>query len=359
MKVVSRFEANLLRILHSFLGQVPAKQAEVFVATPFPKPPCLSRAAVELVQDSLAKGCVWLLARAGGWRPERHLRGDQMAEGRLWQRTPPRDLALSFSGYTLRFLIWITAEKPGEEASARGAEKKGRQLPVADTLTIGDWFLLFRAYQTLREMDVGPFFRHREPFTRHGLCRLAFPEDFVDLPDHQTPDFTPWVSPLGSCILEAWQEELARRWLLVEHHKPNMGDWQRMQALGQAQERVLSAFLAVVDGAGRRDLARFLLAATRELLAGQPQPEQWVGGLTSAGPRVTDRAATYRAAFALLRQLDVLQSWTQHAQSIGYLDDGYAACQAWLADWERFHGAALCAIAQALRQRLEPMPVQG
>ena len=50
-------------------------------------------------QDALGKGTVELLARAGGWRPEAFLRNGKAKEGRLWDRTPPRELGLPFSRY--------------------------------------------------------------------------------------------------------------------------------------------------------------------------------------------------------------------------------------------------------------------
>ncbi|MBV9124409.1 MAG: hypothetical protein JO112_13700, partial [Planctomycetes bacterium] len=109
MKVVSRFEANLLSILRFFLRRAPLEQALPLVIHPCAQPPCLSRVAVELVQDTLAKGCMLLVMRAGGWRRERFLRNDQVREGRLWDRTSPGELGLTFSRQTLRFLLWITA----------------------------------------------------------------------------------------------------------------------------------------------------------------------------------------------------------------------------------------------------------
>src|SRR5262245_54049329 len=88
MKAVSRFEANLLRILHGVLGRAPAEQVVPLVQKRLPRPKCLRREAVELVQDALGKGTVWILAREG-WRRERFLRGGTVRDGRLWQRTPP------------------------------------------------------------------------------------------------------------------------------------------------------------------------------------------------------------------------------------------------------------------------------
>ena len=61
MKSVSRFEANLLRLLYYFLQQAPVQQALPLLEAKTDRPRCLSRNAVELVKDALGKGCVRLL----------------------------------------------------------------------------------------------------------------------------------------------------------------------------------------------------------------------------------------------------------------------------------------------------------
>src|SRR5438094_9826704 len=121
-KSVSRFEANLLRILRFFLKQVPAEQALRLVLDRLDRPRCLSAVAVELVQDSLAKGCVLYLVRAGGWKRDRFLRSSEPKFGRLWDRSLVEALALEFSGFTLDFLMWITAHKPREERPVWSAD---------------------------------------------------------------------------------------------------------------------------------------------------------------------------------------------------------------------------------------------
>src|SRR5437762_3557567 len=98
MKVVNRFEANLLLILRYLLRRTPVEQARKCLEAPLQVPTCLSRQTIELVQETLAKGTMLLLARTGGWRQERFVLGSTVVEGRLWERTAPTDLALSFSG---------------------------------------------------------------------------------------------------------------------------------------------------------------------------------------------------------------------------------------------------------------------
>src|SRR5947209_544032 len=100
MQTVSRFEANLLRLLYFFLRREPAERGLPLVEQRLTAPACLGRSTVRLVQDALARGCTHLLAQRGGWRVERHLRGERIAMGRLWERTPPPDLGLSFSRHS-------------------------------------------------------------------------------------------------------------------------------------------------------------------------------------------------------------------------------------------------------------------
>src|SRR6187549_2714827 len=106
-KSVSRFEANLLRILRFFLKQVPAEQGLRHIHDRMERPKCLSAAAVHLVQDSLSKGCVLYLVRAGAWKRDRFLRDGEPKFGRLWDRSTIERIALEFSPHVLEFLMWL------------------------------------------------------------------------------------------------------------------------------------------------------------------------------------------------------------------------------------------------------------
>jgi hypothetical protein len=351
MKVVSRFEANLLRILHFLLRRLPAEQALPLVGAGLKAPACLGRPAVGLVQDALATGTTLLLARAGGWRRERHLRGEAVVSGRLWERTPPGELGLSFSGETLGFLVWITAvdlKRPREAVWK----------PEPSKCTAGDRAFLYFAYAALREQEAHRKLRlpSRPAFARHGLCRLAFPEDFEEDADDEPPDFVPWTDGVGSCLLEALQPELAARWVQVERVKEHLTDYAHMRALGRSQALVLDAYYKAVEAAGRLDLARFLLDAAAGVLPEGAQSGMWVGSLQApAGARLADRAETYRAATAFLRSLERTAAWTNRARRTGYFDEGYAASQLWLADWERCDGDARLARAREIIRHLDPL----
>jgi hypothetical protein len=349
MKAVSRFEANLLRILRFVLRQGPAEQALPLVLSRVARPPCLSRAAVELTQDSLAKGCVLLLARAGGWRKERFLRGDRVAEGRLWERTTTVEMALAFSRHALDFLIWITADDP--------AEKETAWSPPVDELSPADALLLYYAFAALRDTTtVGQVWRGMPAFARNGLIRLAYPDYFGS---EEMPAFAPWTTGLGAIILEALQPELEDRWVRLESGKGRLDDWRKLRSIGQSQDQVLGRFLETVEAAGRLDLAGFLLRTAARTLTPRATPYMWVGPeMRTAPSRLAERAEMHQAALALVRQVDRFRGWERRARGVGYFDEGYAASQLTKETWDRAGGDALHGRAQAIIQALDPMRVQ-
>jgi hypothetical protein len=341
MKTVSRFEANLLQILRFLLGKAPESQAMLLLQEAQEAPAGLSRAALDLVQDTLAKGCVLRLGHVNGWRRERFLRTGKPAEGRLWERTPPEELGLGFSRHALRFLIWLTSAQ---------LPTKMPLLPFDELLT-GDWLLFYFAYGAMRSSALGVELRRYTPFRGNALCRLAFAEDFADAP--AVPDFGRWTVGVGACILEALQDELAQRWIETERAKANIGDGKILRALGESQERVLDAYLAALEAAGRRDLARFFLSGLGEVLSDADNPYQWVEKVDLSRERLADRMETYRAILAPLVQLQRLKTWTDWARGIGFLDEDYAAAQLWKEDWEQTQGDELCRKAHAIIRRWE------
>jgi len=347
MKVVSRFEANLLRILDLFLRRVPLEQALPLITARCPQPKCLSRTAVELVQDHLAKGCTLLLSRWGAWRKERFLRAGQVAEGRLWERSAPKDLGLAFSEFSLRFLIWITVNNPADE-------KPALNLPEKD-LTPADHLLFYLAYGALREKEaakeVAGALRSRRLVSGNVLCGLAFPEEVPGT----SMDFAPWTSGLGSAILESLQLYLADRWVMIERTKGTIADWDTLTRQSRNQEQVLDIFLQAVEAANRPDLARFLLEAAGRVLTPDANARMWVSAQAGGGRRLADRVDTYRSALALLHRVDRFRQQALRARSVGYFDEDYSASQLVKAEWERCGGELLCMRAQAVIRELDPM----
>jgi hypothetical protein len=344
---LTRFEANLVRILRYFLRRFPADRASSLLHQSIARPACLRRVAVQLVQDTLAKGVPLLLARGGGWRRERHLRGGQRVEGRLWERTPPQELGLTFSRQALELLLWFTAENP--------TDKKAQWWhPRLEQLTEGDELLFLFALGGLFPPVAAPVLTNLG-FANLGLCRLGYPEHFAALTEEAPFTLGRWTTGLGACLLEALQTRLAGHWLELEQTKVRQANWQAMQALGREQGRVLQALLDAVEKAGRLDLARFLLRVLAELLPEGAKAQHWLGGLKNAGPRLADRTETHRAALVMLHTLERLRHWSLQARTVSYFDETYAASQLWKADWELFQGDALWTRAQRILREVEPL----
>src|SRR5262245_16284033 len=200
-KSVSRFEANLLRILRFILKQAPAEQAMRLIHDRFDRPKCLGAGAVELVQDSLAKGTVLCLVRAGAWKRDRFLRGGDAKFGRLWERSPVEALTLEFSEQTLDFLTWITAVRPREEKAFWTADDESQ--------TIGDRLFFYLAYDVMRaDAELATWMRMSSSFADNVLVRLAHPNDFVGDSRRAVPPFDDWLTEPGSFVLESLQPVL-------------------------------------------------------------------------------------------------------------------------------------------------------
>lgn len=349
---VSRFEFNLLRLLQFALGHGPVEQAAPLVAAKFaPVPACLSRTCVRLVEDTLAKGLVLYLVRAGGWRRDRFIRGTGVGDGRAWDRHPLDDRVLEFSQHPLRFLRWLTAERPTDPTG-------GEWDAPAEELTAADELFFAVAYDHLRAVpDLWPVVVGKAAFRGNGLCWLFHPGDFGTADEPPPPAFGPWTAGLRAVALECLQPLLTARWVRSERSKGQVEDWQRMGRQGRAEQATLAAFLAAADTAGRPDLGRFVLNTAAKVLATPDiAPEFWTAGLKTNRPaRLADRVAAERAALALPQQVETLQRRDRKARAVGYWDEEYQASQVWKADWEAARGDELAARARAVLDRLEPL----
>jgi hypothetical protein len=152
------------------------------------------------------------------------------------------------------------------------------------------------------------------------------------------------------------QTALTGHFLAQEQAKGHQGDWNRLRLVSSAQETVLARFVAAVEASGRWDLARCLLQAGSTLLSADLPLSFWTGSLQGNGPqRLAERLEVRRSALGLLRQWLVLRQWAERARGIGYFEDGYAAAQFWLSDWERARGDDVARRVQDVLRRAEPL----
>lgn len=339
MKTVSSFEADLLRMLRALLGYAPAEQAVRVITKRRERPKCLSRNAVELVRETLAKGIVlWFAER--GWRVETYLRNDAAVTGRLWERAPEEKRQLKFSAASLDWLIWLTSEHPGTSTWD----------PIAFELSLADEILLAITVDRLADLPAASSLVEQPVFHTQPLPQLlragAFGKRHAG-----SSNFLPWLEPDRGWVLEALQRDLADRWAELEFSKWTMSDWRELQKIGNRQHAVIDRFLGAVEQTHRWDLARFLLEAARKLLPSVLPRNPWFPNLNVEGLRIADRTEVYDSGLLLFHQLQRLQTWEQNARGVSYIDEHYAASQLWKSDWERLHGPAVSALATEILSR--------
>lgn len=354
-RVISRFEANLVRITRFLMRQVPAEQAMPLLTGRLNRPKCLSADAVYLVQDSLAKGIVLYLARIGGWRDERGVGSDgAVVVGRVWDRLPLPQRQLHFSAQALEFLLWLTACNPNDTDTWQADP---------DTLTPADQWLVFSAFELLRAEEFARSLRLRGEIVHNPLCRLAFPDDFTTIGPLAPNRFLSFLTPPGVVIFEAMQPYFQARWVEIERRKSQVVDWSLMRNRGVEQQAVLTQFLQQCVAVNRRDLARFLLRALCEILRPNVDIDLWLAGLLSAGTnnpiRLADRIEVQRLALAVVRQIQTLADWTRQARSVAYYDDDYSLAQLWLSIWQQSNGDVALERAQILLRQIEPIRLGG
>lgn len=299
------------------------------IVRPTKRPPCLSRDAVALVQQSLATGTVKALVREGAWHQDRYLRDDQIRVGSLWQRTEPAKLGLDFSAASLDFLMFVTAaEVTNDSPLPIWAPEK----PVS--LTIGDHFLVFSAARALRHTVLLDEWFRKGPLQENALAALFLPDHFAEVKRRPKPNFKPWMEGTGSCIIEAIQDSLANAWVASERKKGHLNRTDDMKRIGKIQDFVLTRFFDAAEKSGRRDLCRFVMQALNELLSERSQGQDWIRSLNTSGLRLAERTEIYQFASSLIRTTERLRSWRTQSQGVGYFDEGYAESQILKSLWE-------------------------
>lgn len=345
MKEVSEFEAKLLRILRCLMHRTSADQSlSLFVQTT-PRPKCLSRQCIELVQDNLSKGVTEWLARSG-WMTGRFLRNQSVVTGRLWQRHPPESVRLTFSRNSMELLIWLTTENFSDPAS-----------PVAidvETVTPGDELLMLMTFSALRS-TLGAAILVKQPgFRNHGLLALLFPEVVAVLNGFEDPNVRIWCEPDRAWILEALQSKLAQQWFLIENFKRSSANYTDLQKIGEMQSSVHRRLCDSAESLGRQDLCVFLLMAAR-LLFQTVTVDRWYDRMDLRLLRMTERASIFHAALAFFHGLSRLDQWTQRAQAVGFYDEDYRASQLWKSEWERLGGDELWLRARRVIELVDPL----
>ncbi len=342
---VGAFEGRVLVTARAVVGAIPWERALETLAAPCPRLTRMSPEALHLLDRTMAIGLPLTLARRGAWQRDRFLGDDGVPEPaarRGWERSPP-PLELSRATST-----WILALARGTPAWT-GAEPPR---------TAGDELVLYLLCDAL-----APLARHvtETPWVPQ-LCALGTlawlgHSDVLAGTRLSPPDdparWAAWMAPPAARIAEALQPDLARRWVAIERAKRDVADPSQMVALGTAQEAVLGAWFDACERSGRRDLARFATNAAARLVARPVPAHAWAASLPAQATLASRQAARISAG-AFLRALERPARWDREHRARRHFDDGYAAAQLLLRDFEALGPARLAHARSALAELERP-----
>ena len=345
---LSLFEAHLVRIARGVLGHFPPDQTIKYAERKMSPPKCLSGDALDVLRDTLRKGVMLYLVRAGAWRNGRSWRGEKSREGRLWGRYGLDEMALTFSEQSYLLLRTLTAAKPAEWKETFSAPA---------TLTPGDEFLLFAAYKTFRhEGESLKGMKALACVRRSALIRMSFPSDFAAADIRADIDWGRWTRPDAVWMLEAFTSVWEQSWLLAERAKGSVINWDDMRLQGEVGRETLAGYLQAIDAAGRRDLGIWITRFLDRLLTPGIDLTFWTANMRGTAPlRLADRLEVQREALGVVRQAETLANWHRQARSAGYLDEDYAASQFFLKQWEAAGGEDVVPRARRVLESLEPL----
>lgn len=364
MKSLSTFESNLNRILRCVVGRLPLAEALPLMVRGVDQPRCLSRECVDLVQDTLAKGVTQNLARQG-WRDERFLKSGQPVGGRLWGRHSGESLGLTFSGNTLKMLMWLTKENAATSRLTGSVR--------VDGLTLGDHLFNLSLFDCVSETLVAPNLLTKPAMRDNALVWMCYPEKIAEYWDEETQgctvDFQVWCRAENAWAMEVLQTRLSNRIESVERGKHRINNNEQLLRLGEIQTDVLSTFLAAADKAGRRDLSLFVLRSAGKVLSqfdtsgdgirGGTGAGNWVAKLNVSELRLADRVQLYRAALSVFHVVSQLYKWQQEALDVSFYDDDYQSSQFWKAEWDRLGGDDIYNRSQAIIAIFNPLRISG
>ena len=326
-RAVAASEFELITLTRSLVGLGPAVPELLRTRRPTPT---LSPNCVELLQQTLARGCVRRLA-IGGWRRQPRLQGGARVDGRLWQRYSVAP-ELHFSPSSLTLLQWLlTSELAGSPPALRANKPH----------SLADDFLLYLAMVAANNADCMGALTRQRAVRASPLCWLAFAHAIAAAAKQRKPISPPSFAThiAAGIFIEALETELASHWCAMETQKLRIARADDMHVFGDAQRRVLEAFLTQAHAATRPDLAFFVIDAAATILR-SGAPTDWLAGL-AATESLSVRAQARTSAAHFWAAVLTLAGWAEQARQIRFIDDDYEAAQLFLLLWEQIDATAL------------------
>ncbi len=326
---VTQEEANLLTVARTAVGLIPPSDVMRLIVTSVSPPQKLGPTARRLLSDTLSRGAVLGLVRHGGWRAE--------PGGRLWDRYPP--LPLAFTPNSVRLLQWLLRTPLGE--------LDVQPLVIHGAFTLAEQVLVTTLLDALRGTGCEGALAKQAAVRESPLAVLAHAAELARAePLEAVPAFDPQVLALP---IEGLRSLLTRSWVAAEKGKHDIDQPATLRRMGDAQGRVLDAFLTAVEAVPTRPLASFLIDAAADWFRVPRTVDDLLRSLSTDAP-LRERVDARRHAGAFLRRLERLRAWDQEHRSIRFIDDYYDVAQALVRAWERLGETGFASAAQLVAE---------
>ncbi|MBX3231002.1 MAG: hypothetical protein KIT84_36695 [Labilithrix sp.] len=279
---------------------------------------------MRLLEDTLAKGAVRMLARLGGARAVVRADTGSIKPARVYDVRPVPVLA--FGKYTFELLRWMTRTALGVMGAA--------PFTLAPA-TAGDELVAYLAHRLVagRRFERNLALSVTSPLATLGFAR-AIARANVTPP---VPAFDALLArDEGRVVVECLAGDLAQRWATSASWGTEELDAEVALRIASHERATLDAFADALAKIERWDLATFLVDAARtalppgeraERVAARAAPPVRAGGTLRVRTEARQRSgALFHAAARLSRTYE-------SSARVGFIDEGYDVAQALLTSW--------------------------
>lgn len=333
---VSTYEASLLGVARALTTPDAYPTIEpILLGAADPEP--IGPTAMRLLEDTLAKGVVKMLARLGGAEPRIRPDTGTLVRKRVFEARAP--LKLAFGPFTFELVRWLAT------APLTFGDRLARVPFQEEATTLGDRLIAYLALRLVEGERVEGFVAMQLGL-RCDLTWLGYARTLgvcSVLGGSKKPAVVPSFDALlatedGRTVLECLSADLARRVrsdaLWNEDVVATADD---AMLLATTERAVLAAFTERAIATDRAYLATFLVDAGARLLprdvrsttiAARVVPRVGEGGTLRA------RTESRKRSGALFHALGLLAQKREELALLRFFEDGYDVAQATLQSWE-------------------------
>lgn len=321
-------ESDLLTIARALVSAEPETAVDASLAIDA-KVKLLSPRAMAVLEDTLAKGTVHMLARLGGARAIIRPDGGNTKPTRAYDVRPTPKLR--FSKYTYELLRWLTRTPLGQ-TSVTPFDAKPQ--------TVGDEVVAYLAMRLVSGRRFEPTLASQSGIGC-SLAWLGFARPLARAGVESVPNFPALLSTAeGKLVVECIADDLARRWASTAGWGPkDLLDLDVAARVGVRERATLDAFIDAASKIERWDLATFIVEAARQVLPPGARADaiaQRAAPPVKAGGTLRARTEARQRAGALFQVLPRLQNRYEELALVRFIDDGYDVAQATLSSWSPF-----------------------